>query len=76
MEFPPVCKKIAISLYRKGVLQTNIRFSLDNSNQFEWTIPNDIFQSVHYKLKISDVDHPDWNYGWSGNFVVKPAWIE
>jgi len=72
---PQVVKKVSISLYRKGVLQKEIRISLENSNKFEWAIPDDIFQSAHYKLKISDVDHPDWNYGWSGNFYVKPEWI-
>ncbi len=72
---PQAVNKVSITLYRKGVLQKEIKISLENSNKFEWTIPNDIFQSAHYKIKISDLSHPDWNFGWSGNFYVKPEWI-
>lgn len=72
---PQDVKKFSIALYRKGVFQKFLRVSIEDSTCWEWKIPVELFQSVHYKLKIADVNHPDWNYGWSGNFFVKPGWI-
>ena len=73
-DIPSSIKKVTIGLFRKGVFQENIVSDIENSGEYQWNVRRDLFQSVHYKLKICDSRYPDIYYSWSGNFYVKADW--
>jgi hypothetical protein len=56
--FPSTIKKIQIRLYRKEELKSIIAIAYENNGAFNWTIPNNIINSVHYRIKIFNVDSP------------------
>lgn len=47
-------EKINIYLYRKDQLKLTIAEDIDNKNQFEWTVPNVIDYSHHYRISVVD----------------------
>ena len=56
--FPSTIKKIQIRLYRKEELKSIIAVAYENTGSFKWTIPVNIINSVHYRIKIFNVDSP------------------
>lgn len=56
-------KKVDIFLYKKSDYILTITQSLSNKGEFIWTIPPDIEQSHHYKIKIvNDKDPSQYNF--------------
>ncbi len=56
--FPDVVKKVQIKLYKKQELRSILAIAYENTGSFEWKIPSDILNSVHYRIEVYDVDAP------------------
>jgi len=56
--FPDVVKKVQIRLYRKQELRSILALDYENTGLFVWQIPDDIMNSVHYRIQIFDVNAP------------------
>lgn len=50
-------RKMTIQLYRKSDFIMTIAPEVDNTGNFTWTIPADIEQSHHYKVRVSNFDN-------------------
>lgn len=68
---PSAINTVSVSLYRKNVFQSVILENAPNTGKAEWTVPADIFNSVHYTLRICDPRFPDIYYSYSKNFYIK-----
>jgi hypothetical protein len=73
-DVPPEIPYVTIALYRKSSFQFNIAEKVANSGTIEWTVPADIVNSVHYRLKIYDSNFPSIYYAFGENFYVKADW--
>ncbi len=63
-------KYVKMELVRKLKPKLTIIPSYPNTGYFEWTIPSNIQPSLHYRIKITDVEKPEIvNY--SKEFIIK-----
>jgi Kre9/KNH-like N-terminal Ig-like domain len=61
--------KINIYLYRKSVQQRVIIQNLSNNGSYNWRIPDEIDNSIHYTVKIvNSIDEKEFNF--SGRFGI------
>lgn len=56
--FPKSVDKVQIILYRKDDLKMFITVNTENTGEFEWKIPDQFVNSVHYRIKIVGYDSP------------------
>ncbi len=61
--------KVDIQLYKKSDLILVLKTNYSNRGSFSWNIPNDINQSLHYQIKISNHNNPD-EYELSDRFAI------
>lgn len=54
-------KKVQILLFRKTELMKYLASSFPNNGEYEWNIPKDFINSVHYRVKIIAIDIPRIN---------------
>ena len=73
-DVPSAIKNVTLALYRKNVYQCDIATNIKNSGETTWSVPQGIFQSVHYTIKVYDPRFPDFYYAYSQNFYVKADW--
>lgn len=73
-EVPSAIRNVAISLYRKGQFQQVLFEKIPNTGSVEWSVPQDIFNSVHYSIKVFDPRFPDIYTAFSENFYIKADW--
>ncbi|RMD51481.1 MAG: hypothetical protein D6830_00290 [Ignavibacteria bacterium] len=52
-------KNVSLQLYKKTEMITIIAPPMRNTGSFEWTIPADINQSHHYKIRVTNPENPD-----------------
>jgi hypothetical protein len=71
---PPEISRVTIALYRKSTFQFNIAENIENTGVVSWTIPENIFNSVHYRLKICDSNYPEIYHSYGQNFYIKTDW--
>lgn len=51
-------KKVQLIIYKKENLIQHLAISYPNIGEFNWNIPNNFVNSVHYRIKIIAVDVP------------------
>lgn len=73
-DVPSEITRVTIALYRKSAFQFNIVENAANTGEQKWTVPEDISNSVHYKLKIYDSKYPETYYSYGQNFYIKADW--
>lgn len=73
-DIPPQISQVTVALYRKDVFQFNIVQNAYNIGWVKWTVPDSIFNSVHYRIKVSDIRFPDLYYSYSNYFYIKKDW--
>lgn len=56
--FPESIDKVQIILYRKDELKMFLTVNTENTGKFEWKIPAQFLNSVHYRIKIVAYDLP------------------
>ena len=56
--FPGNINTIQLTLYRKSEFKEWLSVKTKNSGYYEWKIPADFKNSVHYRVKISVYDEP------------------
>ena len=50
-------KLVDIDLYKKTALRQHIAKKIANTGEYYWTIPEEILQSNHYKIKVTNHDN-------------------
>jgi len=70
-DIPLAIENISVALYKKNVFQTLLFNSIHNDGQVKWNVPSDIFNSVHYTIRVFDPRFPDIYYTYSKNFYIK-----
>ncbi len=73
-EVPSAIRNVSVSLYRKGVFQSVLFENIPNNGSVDWNVPQDIFNSVHYSIKVFDPRFPDIYTAFSKNFYIKADW--
>jgi hypothetical protein len=58
--FPTSIQKVTIQLWRKREFKSIIANAYSNTGNYNWKIPQDILNSIHYRIKICDYDSPDF----------------
>lgn len=69
--FPGNINTVQIALYRKSEFKQHLSVKTENSGYFEWKIPSDIKNSVHYRIRIAVYDNPYINKFSDYFFIVK-----
>lgn len=62
--------KVKIELYKKTEMREALAVSIPNNGSLIWTIPPDILKSVHYAVKISNVENPE-QFAFSNTFTIR-----
>ncbi|MCH8032745.1 MAG: hypothetical protein IH950_03165 [Bacteroidetes bacterium] len=62
--------KIDVFLFRKNMLKQTLISNQDNRGTFDWLIPLDFDNSIHYSIKVVNSSR-ETNYGQSGSFSIK-----
>ncbi|MFH1195055.1 MAG: Ser-Thr-rich GPI-anchored membrane family protein [bacterium] len=65
-----IAQMVDILLYKKNDLMYTLKTRFVNKNTYKWTIPLDIRQSHHYKIKIVNSNNST-DYGLSSTFYIK-----
>jgi hypothetical protein len=63
-------EKIDIQLYRKTTLIKDLKNNFNNDGSFIWYIPDNIDNSLHYQIKIINLNNPD-EHELSDRFAIK-----
>jgi hypothetical protein len=63
-------EKVDIQLYRKTTLIKDLKNNLKNDGSFIWYIPDNIDNSLHYQIKIINLNNPD-EHELSDRFAIK-----
>lgn len=61
---------VDILLFKKGLLITHLADALSNNNLYNWKIPDEINNSVHYLIHVVDHNNPE-NFGISERFIIQ-----
>ncbi len=59
--FPKDISRVQITLYRKNEFKRWLCEQCENSGYYEWKIPTDIRNSVHYRINVASSDNPEIN---------------
>ena len=59
--FPQNITTVQISLYRKSEFKQLLSVKTNNTGSYDWIIPPDFKNSVHYRIKIAVYDNPAIN---------------
>ncbi|MFZ5946753.1 MAG: Ser-Thr-rich GPI-anchored membrane family protein [Stygiobacter sp.] len=63
-------KKVQIILFKKEALIDYLAISFPNIGEFNWNIPKNFTNSIHYRIKIIAIDYPRIN-ALSDYFYIK-----
>ena len=69
--FPASISEVQISLYRKREFKALLSTKSRNTGYYEWKIPVDFQNSVHYRVKIAAYDNPGINKFSEYFFILK-----
>ncbi len=62
--------RVDVFLLRKNMLKQTLIINQDNFGTFDWRIPSDLDNSIHYSIKVVNSSR-ETNYGQSGSFSIK-----
>ncbi len=62
--------RVDVFLLRKNMLKQTLIINQDNFGTFDWRIPGDLDNSIHYSIKVVNSSR-ETNYGQSGSFSIK-----
>lgn len=62
--------RVNIFLLRKNMLKQTLIINQDNLGTFDWRIPSDLDNSIHYSIKVVNSSR-ETNCGQSGSFSIK-----
>ena len=62
--------RVDVFLLRKNMLKQTLIINKDNLGTFDWRIPSDLDNSIHYSIKVVNSSR-ETNYGQSGSFSIK-----
>lgn len=69
--FPGNINTVQISLYRKSEFKQFLSIKTENTGYYEWKIPADFINSVHYRIRIAVYDNTSINKFSDYFFIVK-----
>ena len=69
--FPSNIHSVQITLYRKREFKAVLSVMCENTGYYEWTIPADFPNSVHYRVNIAVYDNLDINKFSEYFFILK-----
>lgn len=63
-------EKINIKLFRKSAFQFDIANAADNNGSYNWKVPEDLSNSLHYILRIENTNNSN-EYTLSERFIIE-----